>query len=167
MDRDALWLDRREQAAWRSFIAMHTQLFRHLERALQADAGLSGPDYEVLVHLSEAAEDELRPTELAAAIGWERSRLSHQLRRMERRGLVERRSCDSDGRGAHVALTAAGRAAIEGAAPGHVAELRRVFVDVLGADRLRDLAAMSDDVVAAIPARGADEPIRHGSGATG
>ncbi len=153
---DVRWLDDEEQRAWRAFVELHARLFRHVERVLQAESGLSGPDYEVLVHLSESSDGELRPTELAEALRWERSRLSHQLRRMEARGLVERRSCDSDGRGAHVGLTEDGRQAIVDAAPGHVDELRRVFVDVLGPDRLRELAGASVDVVAAVDRREAE-----------
>src|SRR5512134_1046964 len=121
---DVRWLDEREQAAWRGLLTMHAQLQARLSRALQRDAGLSDADYGVLVALSEAPDDRLRIFQLGRFLQWEKSRLSHHLRRMEARGLVERRECDTDRRGAYVVLTARGRAAVEAAAPGHVAEVR-------------------------------------------
>ena len=144
------WLDGREQRAWRSLVALRTQLFRHLERQLHDVSDLSGPDYEVLVNLSEAPEDQLRSYELCDAMHWEKSRLSHQLSRMERRGLVERRDCPTDARGAYFGLTADGRAAIEAAAPLHVEEIRRVFIDVLSREQLDPLTEIGDTVAAAL-----------------
>lgn len=151
------WLNDREQRAWRAFIALHTHLFRHLERRLQADSDLSAPDYEVLVNLSEAPDHRLRVYELGEALAWEKSRLSHQLTRMRRRGLVDRRDCPTDARGAYVELTVAGRTAIEEAAPAHVREIRRVFVDVLSAEQVDTLTAISDRVLAALT-NGSDSP---------
>jgi DNA-binding MarR family transcriptional regulator len=142
-----VWLDEREQRAWRSFIAMHAQLMSRLHRQLVADSDLSGPDYEVLVHLSESPEGRLRPFELSAALQWEKSRLSHHLTRMERRGLIAREECEIDARGAHIALTPAGRAAIVAAAPAHVAEIRRLFVDSLTPRQLDELARISEAVL--------------------
>jgi DNA-binding MarR family transcriptional regulator len=150
------WLDEREHRAWRAFIAMDAHLFRHLERQLQADSDLSGSDYAVLVELSEAPDEQLRLFELGQALQWEKSRLSHQLTRMGRRGLVERRACSTDARGAHVALTPAGRSTIEAAAPPHVEELRRVFIDALDAAQLDQLTAIADRVLHALGAR--EEP---------
>ena len=91
--------------------------------------GLSIPEYEVLVHLSEAPGGRLRPFQLAEATHWEQSRLSHPLSRMTRRGFVARQDCPGDRRGAEVVLTRAGRAALESAAPGHVAAVRRLVFD--------------------------------------
>jgi DNA-binding MarR family transcriptional regulator len=75
-------------------------------------------------------------SELAAVLQWERSRLSHHVKRMERRGLVEREECADDGRGAYVVLTAAGRAALTAAAPDHVRTVRRLVFDALDDDDL-------------------------------
>ncbi len=147
------WLDDQEQHAWRALLAMNQQLFGHLARRLQADTDLSAPDYEVLLHLSESPEDQLRMFELGEVLQWEKSRLSHQLTRMERRGLIERRTCSTDARGAHVALTPAGRAVIEAAAPLHVAELRAVFVDVLAPEQLDQLAQICQAVTRAVATR--------------
>ncbi|TXH22397.1 MAG: MarR family transcriptional regulator [Mycobacterium sp.] len=102
-----------------------------INRQLQADSGLSLADYDVLVALSGDNEAGLRVSDLAAEIGWERSRLSHQLRRMEERGLTERRPSAEDGRTSNVVLTANGRRAITDAAPGHVDLVRALFFDPL------------------------------------
>jgi DNA-binding MarR family transcriptional regulator len=125
------WLDEREQRAWRGYTQMERRLTKVLGQQLVRDAGLSAADYELLVPLSEAAEDQLRARDLARMVGWEKSRLSHQLTRMEQRGLVERRECPTDARGAFITLTVAGRAAIEGAAPQHVEAVREHFMDLL------------------------------------
>ena len=153
---DGPWLDSEELRAWRSFVAMHHQLERHLERHLQRDFGLSAPDYEILVNLSEAPGDRMRAFELGEATDWEKSRLSHHLSRMAKRGLLRRDA--GEGRYPDIVLTAAGRAAIEQAAPAHAARVRALFVDVLGRDRLRLIGAASDDVLAAVEThRRADE----------
>jgi DNA-binding MarR family transcriptional regulator len=102
-----------------------------LNRELQQDSGLTLPEYEVLVQLSEAPRHRLRPFQICEALNWEQSRLSHQLTRMERRGLVSRRECEADGRGAFIELTAAGADAISEAAPRHVAAVRRLLFDRL------------------------------------
>lgn len=146
-DAPARWLDPQEQRAWRSFLSMHTQLMAQLRRSLVQGSGLSDADYEVLVHLSEAPDDRLRVFELVRALQWEKSRLSHQLRRMEQRGLLERSECPTDGRGAFVALTGEGRAAIESAAPRHVAEVRDHFVDRLTPAQLESLLEISRAVL--------------------
>ena len=102
----------------------------------------------MLVQLTDVDEGRVRVSGLAAALGWERSRLSHHVTRMERRGLVAREECDDDGRGAFVVLTPAGRAAIERAAPGHVRTVRSLVFDALApaeVDALGDaLAAVLD-----------------------
>jgi DNA-binding MarR family transcriptional regulator len=148
------WLDDREARAWRSHVALSAQLTAHLNRQLQRDAALSDADYGVLVALSEAADGRLRAFELGRALRWEKSRLSHHLTRMERRGLVEREGCGTDRRGAFVVLTTTGRRAIEAAAPAHVREVRRVFVDPLTADQLDALAEINE----ALLARLAEDP---------
>lgn len=127
---------------WRSFLEMRAALDAIIERQLN-DAGLSGADYALLVPLSEAPEGVLRVRDLGRAVGWDRSRLSHQLRRMEQRGLVMRFDCPSDARGTMVQLTPEGRRAIEAVAPGHVETVRRNFVDLLSGDELDTLAAVS------------------------
>jgi DNA-binding MarR family transcriptional regulator len=129
------WLTADEQQAWRSYMRASTLLTARLNRLLQADSGLSLPEYEVLVQLSEAPHGKLRPFQLGLALEWEQSRLSHLLSRMSRRGFVVRRDCVGDRRGAEVLLTAAGRAAIESAAPGHVAAVRRLVFDRMDSEQ--------------------------------
>jgi DNA-binding MarR family transcriptional regulator len=146
------WLTAREQHAWRQFLRMHAQLARHLNRQLQRDSDLSASDYDVLVHLAEAPDERRRAFELAAALQWEKSRLSHHLTRMEHRGLVVREECTTDARGAHVALTGAGRRALGDAAPAHVAEVRRVFLDALSPAQVDALGEIADAVLARLDA---------------
>ena len=123
-----------------------------LEEQISRDAGLSGADYAVLVPLSESPDGMLRARELGREILWDRSRLSHHISRMEKRGLVAREECATDGRGAMVRLTDAGRAAIEGAAPGHVAATRRYFFDLLSNEEVDVLTAVFDRVLANLAA---------------
>jgi len=139
------WLDDREQRAWRSFLRMHAELEARLGRELPA--GLTLAEFGVLVALSDAPTGRLRAYELGAALQWEKSRVSHQVRRMEQRGLVAREECPSDGRGAFVVLSPAGRRALEEAAPAHVASVRRLFFDVLSAEQVDVLAQISATVL--------------------
>jgi DNA-binding MarR family transcriptional regulator len=125
------WLTDSEQQVWRDLLRLQRDLPARLNRQLVQDSGLSGAEYAVLVSLSEAPDQKLRPVGLVDTLDWEQSRVSHQLTRMERRGLIARQECPSDGRGAFVVLTEAGRAAITSAAPGHVAMVRRLIFDML------------------------------------
>ena len=144
------WLDDREQAAWRGYLHMHSLLMAQLNRNMLAGSSMSESDYAVLVSLSEAPDSRMRAFELARRMVWEKSRLSHQLTRMERRGLIKRENCPSDARGAFVVLTASGRAAIEAAAPLHVNDVRRHFFDLLTSDQLDSLAGIVDAIVSHI-----------------
>ncbi len=130
-----MWLSADEQRAWRTYLRMSSLLPAQLNRQLQHDSGLTLPEYEVLVQLSEAPERQLRPVQICEALNWEQSRLSHQLSRMQRRGLITREECEADGRGAFVVLTAAGADAIGAAAPGHVAAVRSLIFDRLTGDQ--------------------------------
>jgi DNA-binding MarR family transcriptional regulator len=125
------WLSDDEQRAWRTYLRMSSLLPAALNRELQQDSGLTLPEYEVLVQLSETPQQRLRPFQICEALNWEQSRLSHQLTRMERRGLVSRQECAADGRGAFIGLTAAGADAIGAAAVRHVAAVRRLIFDRL------------------------------------
>jgi Transcriptional regulators len=127
----ARWLDERETRLWQAYRNLTRDLQRAFDRQLERDAGLSGADYAVLVPLSEARDGVVRMRDLGHTVGWDRSRLSHQVRRMELRGLVVREECAEDARGLMVRLTTEGRAAIEAAAPEHVATARQYFFDQL------------------------------------
>jgi DNA-binding MarR family transcriptional regulator len=141
------WLTEEEQRAWRGLLRMTSQLNARMNRQLLQDYGVSLADYDVLVVLSEAPEGRLRVFEVADALAWEQSRVSHQLARMQRRGLVAREGCASDARGAFAVLTEAGRAAIERAAPAHVETVRQLVFDGLSHDQLAALTEIATHVL--------------------
>ncbi len=143
------WLDEREQVAWRGLLRMQARLQGELHRRLQTGSGLSLTDFDVLVALTDRPDERCRVLELATLLEWEKSRLSHHLARMQKRGHVARAECDDDGRGNYVVLTEQGRAAIEAAAPGHVETVRELVFDALSDD---DVAALTR-ITAAVQAR--------------
>jgi len=140
------WLSESEQRAWRALQQFGAPLSAALNRQLLADSALSSADYQVLVVLTETDQGALRAGELGRETGWEKSRLSHHLKRMEARGLVRREECLTDGRGLFVAITEAGRQAIADAAPGHVAAVRDLVIDALTPEQLRVLAEAGEAV---------------------
>ena len=140
------WLNAREARAWRTFVDAHHLLEVHLSRRLQ-ESGLSGADYEVLAVLAALDGDRMPAHELCNTLGWEKSRVSHQVRRMQKDGLVSREPNPDDARSTMVCLLPAGRAAIEKAAPGHVEDVRRNFIDLLTPAELDMLAALNERVL--------------------
>lgn len=122
-----MWLTDDQQDLWRAHLAMSGRLQAALNRQLQRDHGLSLADYDVLVALDE--RPDCRMGELGEHLGWEQSRVSHQLTRMRARGLIERAGSADDRRAAVVTLTAGGRDALEAAAPGHAELVRSVVFD--------------------------------------
>lgn len=144
------WLDDREARAWRGYTRMRIELEAELSRRLSRGPGLSHSDYSVLVELSEAPGGRLRAFQLGRALRWEKSRLSHHLKRMEARGLVCREDCAEDGRGSEVLLTDAGRATIQAAAPAHVEDVRALMIDHLAPAQLDALADIAEVVLAAL-----------------
>jgi DNA-binding MarR family transcriptional regulator len=144
------WLNERELRAWRALQTMDLLLTAELARRLAAESGLSYQDYLVLVVLTEQPDRHLRAFELGDLLGWEKSRLSHHIKRMADRGLVKKVPCDEDRRGAFVTLTAKGRKAIVAAAPGHVAAVRRLFVDRVTPEQLDVIADAAEAVVAGL-----------------
>lgn len=141
LNQDVRWLNDDEKALWRDYLAVQGRLHLEIQRDLKRSSSLTEPEFEVLVYLSEA-DGPLRMTALAEALQWERSRLSHQVTRMVKRGLVQRTSCPDDGRGAFVSATEDGMREIEKAAPDHVATVRRVFLDRLSERDARELARL-------------------------
>lgn len=146
----ARWLDEREERAWRALQFMQMRLDGELARQLAADSGLSYPDYLVLVALTDRDDGRMRLFELAGTLGWEKSRASHHVGRMADRGLVEKKRCDTDRRGAYVVITERGRSEIESAAPGHVAAVRRLVIDRLTPSQLDSIAEVAEMVLAAL-----------------
>lgn len=138
-----IWLTSEEQQAWRGLIHLTDQLRTVLGRQLQDEHAISLADYEVLGRLHDAPGRRLRARDLGASLGWEQSRLSHQLTRMQRRGLAEREECESDRCGATFHLTPTGRAAIEQAAPGQVDAVRTLIFDALFPQQVTQLSDLT------------------------
>lgn len=138
---EGLWLTHEEQLAWRRFLYATTLLTDRLTEALQSDPeiDLTLGEYEILVRLSEEEHRFLRMSELADRVVHSRSRLTHTISRMEKRGLVERVRSTDDGRGRQAQLTEAGIAMLERAAPTHVRSVRERLLDVIGHDDLLEL----------------------------
>ncbi|MGW5707372.1 MarR family winged helix-turn-helix transcriptional regulator [Amycolatopsis japonica] len=141
------WLSDEEQKVWRDFSVATRMLQAHLEGQLQHEAGMPHTYYEVLVALSEAPERRLRMSELADARKASRSRLSHAVARLEANGWVRRESCPTDKRGSWAVLTADGFAALEEAAPGHVAAVRESLFDPLTPEQVKALGEISAAVL--------------------
>lgn len=114
------WLNADQQASWRSFLGGTTVLLDRLDRDLRAKHGLSMPEYEILVRLSEAPDRSVRMAELATAVAHSRSRITHTIARLEKAGIVSRGQCTDDGRGVSAVLTDHGFSVLEAAAHTHV-----------------------------------------------
>ena len=149
---EVVWLDEREERAWRALQFMQMQLIAQLGRELARESGLSYPDYVVLVALTDRPDGRMRLFELGHQLGWEKSRTSHHVNRMAERGLVEKVKCETDRRGWFVDITARGRAEIEAAAPGHARAVRRHFVDLVTPRQLATMGAAAQTVLDALDA---------------
>ena len=158
MSSDVRWLTATEQRVWRRWLTLNARLSATLHKELHDDAGLSMPDYEVLVHLTDSPQGRIRVTDLARLLQWERSRVSHHTTRMERRRLVQRVDCAEDGRGAFIVITPQGRAAIEQAAPGHVTAVRRLIFDALTPNEIDALATITDKALTQLDNQAAHLP---------
>ncbi|GAA4556321.1 MarR family winged helix-turn-helix transcriptional regulator [Planotetraspora kaengkrachanensis] len=143
---DPGWLSPREQGAWRAHLAAHRLLSYQLDRELQA-FGLSLNDYEILVNLSESPGHRMRMSELADATIQSRSRLSHQISRMEAAGLVAREDCEDDRRGTYAVLTDLGWDTTQRVAPDHVASVREHFIDLLTPEQVATVEEIYTQVV--------------------
>lgn len=141
------WLDPGEERAWRAYRRMFTLLEARLARELVDETGLSMADYTVLSNLVEVEGRRWRITALAEYMQWSQSRLSHQLKRMEERGLVSREQADVDARGAYVMLTRSGLESIASATPAHLAGVRSHMIDLLTREQLETLADIGETVV--------------------
>jgi DNA-binding MarR family transcriptional regulator len=134
------WLSAEEMRAWHAFLAAGALLDRRLDQRLKEDAGLSHPQYEILVRLAAAPDGELRMSDLAGALYTSKSGLTYQITQLEKAGLVRRGASPGDVRGVVATLTGAGRQRLARAAPGHVAAVRELLIDVLTGDQLAAVA---------------------------
>lgn len=153
------WLTNDELAAWVRLVGLLELLPGSLNSQLRRDAELTHFEYYVLAMLSEAAGRTLRMTELAAVTNATLPRLSHVVRRLEERGLVERFPCAEDGRATNARLTQAGWEAVERAAPGHVAHVRHNVVDALTPEQVTQLTEIADAVLARLDPEGTMRPL--------
>ena len=144
------WLSEDERAAWLRLVAIAELLPGVLDSELRADAGLSHFEYFVLAMLSESPERTLRMTTLAQRTNATLPRLSHVVRRLEDRGLVERRPCPEDGRATNAVLTPAGWDVVVAAAPGHVDTVRRRVLDRLTPAQVEQLRVIGDALLAGL-----------------
>jgi DNA-binding MarR family transcriptional regulator len=152
------WLDEDQRRAWLAYIRVQLRLAYEMNRQLLADSGMSLADYDVLTALSVADGGRMQITVLGAQIGWERSRVSHHVRRMSARGLVTCGLSAADRRVTEVTLTALGRQALAAAAPGHVDLVRRLFFGGLSADLVGPLSEALESVYANIIKQGSLPP---------
>jgi DNA-binding MarR family transcriptional regulator len=136
------WLTPSQQRTWLSYMQVYHRLEYEMNRQLLADCGMSLGDYTVMNALSIADGSRMQLTRLATMIGWERSRLSHHLQRMTKRGLVDRVQSETDGRATDAVLTDAGWESLQAAAPKHVAWVRRLFFSDLDGGQEAELAGI-------------------------
>ncbi|WP_336923500.1 MarR family winged helix-turn-helix transcriptional regulator [Aquipuribacter sp. SD81] len=148
------WLDEEEQAAWLRFVAVVELLPGVLDQQLRRDAGLTHFEYMVLAMLSEAPSRTLRMAVLGQRVNATLPRLSHVVRRLEDRGLVERRPCPGDGRATNAHLTDAGWDVLVGAAPGHVETVRRHVVDPLTRQQVDQLRRIAEAMLTRVDPEG-------------
>lgn len=142
------WLDDQEWRAWRNYIVGQALLLGRLGHELQETHQLAFVDYEILVRLSEKPDHRQRMTSLAEEVVASKSRLSHQVARLEAEGLVRREVCDSDGRGVFAVLTDVGFARLQAAAPEHLRGVREHFVDLLDDEERRVIGDVFERIVA-------------------
>ncbi|MFJ4370938.1 MarR family winged helix-turn-helix transcriptional regulator [Streptomyces chartreusis] len=141
------WLNEEEMRAWQAFVAAGSLVNRRLDQQLKDDVGITHLQYEILVRLAAAENREMRMSGLADALLNTKSGLTYQITQLEKAGLVTRRSCPSDVRAVYAVLTEAGRGMLERAAPGHVALVRKLLIDVLTPRQLAGVADGLGEVV--------------------
>lgn len=140
------WLDAEEMRAWRAYIVGSALLEYRLNRELQEEHGITLADYEILARLSEQPEMRMRMTQLASDVASSKSRVSHQVARLESAELVRRELCESDGRGVFAVLTEHGFEVLRTAAPTHLRGVREHLVDRLAPDERTALTAIFEDM---------------------
>lgn len=144
---------KQQLATWRAFVETTEQLRSELAARMQTESGLSPSDYAVLLALHDADGHRLRSSVLATRIGWQRSRLSHHLGRMERRGLIDRQECSTDNRGAEIVHTPTGQAAFRGATVPHLRAIRELFIDALTPEQLDTVQDITDTLGSQLTSR--------------
>jgi len=144
------WLSPSQHRAWLTYMRVQLRMNYEINRQLQRDSGLSLADFHVLNALRSTSDQKPQVSDLAALIGWERSRLSHQLRRMCHRGLAQRIQSEEDGRATDAVLTEKGMNALLAATPGHAALVRRLFFDALPDELVSPFTAALEHIEAGL-----------------
>ena len=139
-------VSREDWKVWREYYRAGRELTHAFDRRLQGDAGISHPEYLVMLTLWNADHRKLRTGELADELAWEKSRVSHQVTRMVTRGLLERTECETDARGVWVGLTAEGSRTLLAATRDHTEAIRAWFFDVLTDDEKQVIQAASERI---------------------
>lgn len=142
------WLNDEEQSLWRLMLAANRKVSRGIDDTLQAGPGLTSPEFAVLVNLSESPDHIVRLRDLCISLNWDRSRTSHQITRMEKRGLVAKKRCLDDARGVYVQLTREGEERLRSAAPGHVEVVRKLVFDAMTPEHAAVLRDYFEKIVA-------------------
>lgn len=141
------WLSTEQQRVWRAFLGGSTVLMDRLDRDLRGQHGLSMPEYEILVRLSEAPNRSIRMAELADAVSHSRSRVTHTIARLEREGIVLRGQCSDDGRGVSAVLTDHGFSVLEEAAHTHVRGVHDYLIESADPEDLKAMGRVMDKVL--------------------
>jgi DNA-binding MarR family transcriptional regulator len=147
MSDEVEWLEPEQLRSWMTLAALMIRLPGALDYQLQRDSGLTHFEYTVLAGLSESPGRSLRMSNLAGFANGSLSRLSHVVKRLERRGLVERRPSEEDRRITVATITEAGFAQLVEAAPGHVATVRKYVIDALSPEQLQQLKVIGDQIL--------------------
>jgi DNA-binding MarR family transcriptional regulator len=148
------WLTSEELSSWLSFVRLMTWLPWSIDQQLQRDSKLGMVEYQVLAMLSESPERTMRMSALAEVTNASLSRLSHLVKRLEGRGLVRREPDPADGRFTNAILTEKGFETLAEAAPGHLAHVRSLVIDVLSPEQLRRLGRDADRIMSRIDTSG-------------
>lgn len=148
---DTTGIEPDEWALWRAFLVAHAQVSRRIDTQLHRDSGLAQGEYATMTAILEAPGRRLRVGQIAAALGWEKSRASHLVGRMERRGLLAREPCADDARAVDITVTPEGRRAYLGAVRGHAAQVRRVFLDHVRPDERAVVTEVLERVLTNLP----------------
>jgi DNA-binding MarR family transcriptional regulator len=135
-------LSPRELRIWHAFLSMGEDVLERVGRDIGRATGLSGPEFGVLSRLAAFGKGEMRQQDLATVMGWEKSRLSHQLSRMQKRKLIERRA--GDGRATLIVLTRTGRVKLESALPVRAESVRRNLLSQLSAEQIETIIRISN-----------------------
>jgi DNA-binding MarR family transcriptional regulator len=147
---DGPWLSPPQLRAWLAYMRVQLRINYEINRQLQRDSGLSIPDYHVLNALSNAPHHKMQISDLAAMIGWERSRASHHLRRLCERGLTKRIQSEDDGRATDAVLTKKGMNVIVAAAPDHARLVRKLFFEPLPEELVAPFTAALEHIQASL-----------------